>query len=224
MRVLIVEDEVRMANVIKRSLTREGLATDVANGGLQAIAMATVVSYDAIVLDVMLPDTSGFETCQVLRERGVWSPVLMLTAREAVEDRVAGLDSGADDYLVKPFALAELHARLRSLVRRGRPERPAVLSVGSLRLDPARREVYRGETRVELSTKEFALLEALMHRPGEVLTRLELIEQAWDFAYENRSNVIDVYIRRLRRKLDEPFGTNSLETVRSVGYRLSEDQ
>jgi two-component system, OmpR family, response regulator len=224
MRVLVVEDEVRMANVIKRSLTREGLAADVAYGGQQAIAMATVVSYDAIVLDVMLPDTSGFEACQVLRRRGVWSPVLMLTAREAVEDRVAGLDSGADDYLVKPFALAELHARLRSLVRRGRPERPAVLSVGSLRIDPARRVVHRGKSRVELSAKEFALLEALMQRPGEALTRLELIEQAWDFAYENRSNVVDVYIRRLRRKLDEPFGTGSLETVRSVGYRLREDR
>jgi two-component system OmpR family response regulator len=224
MRVLVVEDEVAMANVIKRSLTREGLATDVANDGKQAIAMATVVGYDVIVLDVMLPDTSGFEACQVLRQRGVWSPVLMLTAREAVEDRVAGLDSGADDYLVKPFALAELHARLRSLVRRGRPERPAVLSVGSLRLDPARRVVHRGESRVELSAKEFALLEALMQRPGEVVTRLELIEQAWDFAYENRSNVVDVYIRRLRRKLDEPFGISSLETVRSVGYRLREDR
>jgi two-component system OmpR family response regulator len=148
----------------------------------------------------------------------------MLTARDAVEDRVAGLDSGADDYLVKPFALAELHARLRSLVRRGRPERPTVLRVGSLRLDPARRVVCRGESRVELSAKEFALLEALMRRPGEVLTRLELIEQAWDFAYENRSNVVDVYIRRLRRKLDEPFGTRSLETVRSVGYRLRDDR
>ena len=224
MRVLVVEDEARMANVIRRSLTREGVATDVANDGQEALALATVVSYDAIVLDVMLPDTSGFEACQVLRDRGVWSPVLMLTAREAVEDRVAGLDSGADDYLVKPFALAELHARLRSLVRRGRPERPAVLTVGSLRLDPARRVVHRGESRVELSAKEFALLEALMQRPGEVLTRLELIEQAWDFAYENRSNVVDVYIRRLRRKLDEPFGTTSLETVRSVGYRLREDR
>jgi two-component system OmpR family response regulator len=224
MRVLVVEDEVRMAKVIELSLVREGLATDVAHDGQQALAMATLVDYDAIVLDVMLPDQSGFEACQVLRDRGVWSPILMLTARDGVEDRVAGLDSGADDYLVKPFALAELHARLRSLTRRGRPERPAVLSVGSLRLDPARRLVERGDSRVELSAKEFALLEAFMRRPGEVLTRLELIEQAWDFAYENRSNVIDVYISRLRRKLDEPFGTNSLETVRSVGYRLRQEQ
>ncbi|MGN6169393.1 MAG: response regulator transcription factor [Solirubrobacteraceae bacterium] len=224
MRVLVVEDEVRMAKVIELSLVREGLATDVAHDAKQALAMATVVDYDAIVLDVMLPDRSGFEACQVLRERGVWSPILMLTARDAVQDRVAGLDSGADDYLVKPFALAELHARLRSLARRGRPERPAVLSVGSLRLDPAKRVVERGDSRVELSAKEFALLQALMRRPGEVLTRLELIEQAWDFAYENRSNVVDVYIRRLRRKLDEPFGTSSLETVRSVGYRLRQEQ
>jgi two-component system OmpR family response regulator len=219
-RVLVVEDDGRMADVIRRSLTREGLATDVAGDGEEAIWMATAVDYDAIVLDVMLPVRSGFEACTLLRERGVWSPVLMLTARESVEDRVAGLDCGADDYLVKPFALAELHARLRSLIRRGRPERPTVLSAGGLRLDPARREVHRGEVRIDLSAKEFALLEALMRRPGEVLTRLELIEQAWDIAYESRSNVVDVYIRRLRRKLDEPFGTDSLETVRGAGYRL----
>ena len=172
----------------------------------------------------MLPGRSGFEICRVLRDRGVWSPVLMLTARDAVEDRVAGLDCGADDYLVKPFALAELLARLRSLRRRGRPERPVVLEVGTLRLDPARREVRRGEVPIELSAKEFALLEALMRRPGEVLSRLELIEQAWDLAYENRSNVVDVYIRRLRRKIDEPFGTRSLETIRGAGYRLRDGQ
>ena len=220
MRVLVVEDETRMADVIRRSLTKEGLATDVARDGEEALAMSAVVDYDVIVLDVMLPRRSGFEVCTVLRERGVWSPVLMLTARDGVEDRVAGLDCGADDYLVKPFALAELHARLRSLARRGRPERPAVLRVGSLRLDPARREVHRGQVRIDLSAKEFALLEALMRRPGDVLTRLELIEQAWDLAYETRSNVIDVYIRRLRRKLDDPFGTSALETVRGAGYRL----
>jgi two-component system OmpR family response regulator len=222
MRVLVVEDETRMADVIRRSLTKEGLATDVARDGEEALAMSAVVNYDAIVLDVMLPRRSGFEVCTVLRERGVWSPVLMLTARDGIEDRVAGLDCGADDYLVKPFALAELHARLRSLVRRGRPERPAVLRVGSLRLDPARREVHRGEVRIDLSAKEFSLLEALMRRPGDVLTRTQLIEQAWDFAYETCSNVIDVYIRRLRRKLDEPFDTNSLETVRGAGYRLAD--
>jgi two-component system, OmpR family, response regulator len=222
MRVLVVEDEVRMANVIRLSLTKEGLAADVATDGEQAVTMATIVDYDAIVLDVMLPRRSGFDACRVLRERGVWAPVLMLTARDGVEDRVAGLDSGADDYLVKPFALAELHARLRALVRRGRPERPTVLAVGDLRLDPARRKVYRGEEKIELSAKEFALLHALMRRPGEVLTRLELIEQAWDFAYETRSNVVDVYVGRLRRKVDEPFGSRSLETVRGAGYRICE--
>jgi two-component system OmpR family response regulator len=221
-RVLVVEDEVRMANVIRRSLVKEGLAADVANAGHDAIAMASMVDYDAIVLDVMLPGQSGFDACRILRERGIWSPVLMLTALDAVEDRVAGLDSGADDYLVKPFALAELHARLRSLARRGRPERPTVLRVNNLRLDPARHEVHRGNTTIKLSAKEFALLEALMRRPGEVLTRLELIESAWDMAYEIRSNIVDVYIRRLRRKIDEPFGASSLETVRGVGYRLRE--
>ncbi|MFL5831776.1 MAG: response regulator transcription factor [Solirubrobacteraceae bacterium] len=223
MRVLVVEDEARMANVIKRSLVREGLATDVASDGEEAIWMASAVDYDAIVLDVMLRRRSGFEACRILRERGIWSPVLMLTARDGVEDRVAGLDSGADDYLVKPFALAELHARLRSLARRGRPERPTVLQVDDLRLDPARREVHRGDVPIDLSAKEFALLEALMRRPGDVLSRLELIEQAWDIAYESRSNIVEVYMRRLRRKLDEPFGKRSLETVRGVGYRLHQD-
>jgi two-component system OmpR family response regulator len=224
MRVLVVEDEVRMASIIRRSLTKEGLAADVANDGDHAITMASAVDYDAIVLDVMLPGQSGFEACRLLRERGIWSPVLMLTALDAVEDRVSGLDSGADDYLVKPFALAELHARLRSLVRRGRAQRPTVLRVDDLRLDPARREVARGKTRIELSAKEFALLEALMRRPGEVMTRLELVESAWDFAYEIRSNIVDVYIRRLRRKIDEPFGVSSLETLRGVGYRLRDDR
>jgi len=222
MRVLIVEDEPRMASVIKRSLVREGLATDVAQNGDDALLKAGAVDYDAIVLDVMLPGCSGFDVCRSLRERSIWSPVLMLTARDAVRDRVAGLDSGADDYLVKPFALAELLARLRSLMRRGARERPAVLILGDLALDPASHEVRRGEDQIELSAKEFALLEILMRRPGEVLSRLELIEQAWDFAYEIRSNIVDVYMRRLRMKIDEPFGTHTLETVRVVGYRLRE--
>ena len=223
MRVLVVEDESRMADVIRRSLAKEGLAADVAGRGEDALGMVAVVDYDAIVLDVMLPGISGFETCRTMRDRGVWAPVLMLTAREAVEDRIVGLDSGADDYLVKPFALAELHARLRSLARRGRPERPAVLEVGDLRLDPARRAVRRGADGIDLSAKEFALLETLMRRPGEVLSRLELLEHAWDIAYENRSNVIDVYVRRLRDKIDRPFGRHSIETVRGAGYRLRDD-
>jgi two-component system, OmpR family, response regulator len=223
MRVLVVEDELRMADLIRRSLAREGLAADLAARGEDALGMASAVDYDAIVLDVMLPGLSGFDTCRRLREGGVWAPVLMLTARDAVEDRVAGLDSGADDYLVKPFALAELHARLRSLARRGGPERPAVLEVGDLRLDPARREVRRGVAEIDLSAKEFAVLQSLMRRPGEVLSRLELIEHAWDLAYETRSNVIDVYIRRLREKVDRPFGRCTIETVRGAGYRLRED-
>ncbi len=217
-RVLVVEDEPRMASVIRRSLEREGLAADVAGKGEDALWMAAAVEYDAIVLDVMLPGVSGFDACRLLRERGVWAPVLMLTARDGVDDRVRGLDSGADDYLVKPFALVELQARLRSLVRRGRPERPPVLEVGELRLDPARREVRRGDAEIDLSAKEFALLETLMRRPGEVLSRLELIEHAWDVAYETRSNIVDVYVRRLRRKI----GHGAIETVRGAGYRLRE--
>ena len=212
-----------MASVVGRSLAKEGLAADVAAHGDEALRMAQAVEYDAIVLDVMLPGISGFEVCRRLRESGVWAPVLMLTALDAVEDRVAGLDSGADDYLVKPFALAELHARLRSLARRGQHERPAVLAVGDLSLDPARREVRRGDIEIDLSAKEFAMLETLMRRPGHVLSRLDLIEHAWDIAYENRSNVVDVYVRRLRDKLDRPFGRRSIETVRGAGYRLRED-
>jgi two-component system, OmpR family, response regulator len=222
MRVLIVEDERRMADVIHRALAKDGMAADVATDGGEALELATIVDYDAIVLDVMLPGATGFDVCRELRRREVWAPVLMLTALEAVHDRVAGLDSGADDYLTKPFALAELMARLRALARRGRPERPAVLEVGDLRLDPARREVRRGEQEIDLSAKEFALLETMMRRPGEVFSRLELIESAWDIAYENRSNVIDVYVRRLRNKLDEPPAATTIETVRGVGYRITE--
>jgi two-component system OmpR family response regulator len=186
--------------------------------------MAQAHPYDAIVLDVMLPGLNGFETCRRLRNDGVWAPVLMLTARDSVEDRVAGLDTGADDYLVKPFAFAELLARLRALARRGDLERPSVLEVGDLRLDPATREVRRDSTEIVLSAKEFALLETFMRRPGEVLSRLHLIEHAWDFAYDNRSNVVDVYVRRLRLKVDKPFGRHSLETVRGGGYRLRPDR
>jgi two-component system OmpR family response regulator len=221
MRVLVVEDEERMADVIRRALTREGFATDVSVDGEDALDKASGIDYDAIVLDVMLPGRSGFDICRMLRERGVWSPVLMLTARDAVSDRVAGLDSGADDYLLKPFALAELLARIRSLTRRGGPERPTVLTIGDLRLDPATREVHRGDEPIELSAKEFALLEALMRRAGDVLTRVELIEQAWDIAYEVRSNIVDVYMRRLRLKIDAPYGRRTLTTVRGVGYKLA---
>jgi two-component system OmpR family response regulator len=222
-RVLVVEDELRMASLIRRGLVREGLAADIAENGEDALWMSGAHEYDVIVLDVMLPGIDGFETCRQMRKNAIWAPVLMLTARDSVDDRVAGLDTGADDYLVKPFAFAELLARLRALTRRGDSERPNVLEVGDLRLDPATREVWRGDEEIRLSAKEFALLETFMRRPGDVLSRLHLLEHAWDFAYENRSNVVDVYIRHLRRKIDEPFERRSLETVRGAGYRLRPD-
>ena len=220
MRVLIVEDEVKMASLIRRGLREEGLAADVAGKGEDALWMAGSTEYDAIVLDVMLPGIDGFETCRRLRGDGVWTPVLMLTARDGVEDRVAGLDGGADDYLTKPFSFAELLARLRALARRGSVERPSVLSAGGLRLDPATRQVWRGDTEISLSSKEFAILETFMRRPGEVLSRYQLLEHAWDYEYENRSNVVDVYVRYLREKVDRPFEVTSIETVRGAGYRL----
>jgi two-component system OmpR family response regulator len=223
MRLLIVEDDVKMAALVRRGLSEEGAAVDVARSGEDALWMAAATPYDAVVLDVMLPGIDGFETCRRLRGDGVWTPVLLLTARDSVEDRVAGLDGGADDYLTKPFSFAELSARLRALVRRGQKERPAVLQVGGLRLDPATRQAWRGDQAIELSTKEFALLESFMRRPGEVLSRLDLLERAWDYGYENRSNVIDVYVRYLREKVDRPFGVESIETVRGRGYRLRED-
>jgi two-component system OmpR family response regulator len=223
MRILVVEDRVKMASLIRRGLQKEGMAADVAAKGEDALWMAGATEYDAIVLDVMLPGIDGFEVCNRLRADGVWAPILMLTARDAVRDRVAGLDAGADDYLTKPFSYAELLARLRALVRRGPVERPAELAVGDLRLDPARRLVWRGEDEIELSPKEFSLLETFMRRPGEVLSRFQLLEHAWDYEYENRSNIVDSYVRFLRRKIDRPFGVNSLETVRGAGYRLRDD-
>jgi two-component system OmpR family response regulator len=222
-RALVVEDEVKMATLVRRGLVEEGYAADVARTGQDALWMAQATPYDAIVLDVMLPDLDGFELCRELRENGVWTPVLMLTARDSVEDRVAGLDSGADDYLAKPFSFAELLARLRALTRRGPAERPTVLTVGPLRLDPATRQVWRGDAEVNLSAKEFALLETFMRRPGQVLSRLDLLDHAWDYGYENRSNVVDVYVRYLRAKIDRPFGCHSIETVRGAGYRLRQD-
>jgi two-component system, OmpR family, response regulator len=221
--VLVVEDEVKMAALIRRGLVEQGFAADVAPDGEEGLSMAGSAEYDAIVLDVILPGIDGFDTCRRLRGAGVWAPVLMLTARGAVEDRIAGLDGGADDYLTKPFAFAELLARLRALIRRGQSERPAVVEVGDLRLDPATRQVWRGETEISLSAKELAVLEAFMRRPGHVLSRLQLLEQAWEYDYEHRSNVIEVYVRYLRRKIDKPFGVESIETVRGAGYRLRKD-
>jgi two-component system OmpR family response regulator len=224
MRVLVVEDQLKMASLLRRGLLEEGHAVDVARTGDDALWMAGATEYDAIVLDVMLPGLDGLEVCRRLRAGGVWAPVLMLTARDAVEDRIAGLDAGADDYLPKPFAFAELLARLRALVRRGVPERPAVLQVDDLRLDPATRQAWRGQTEIRLSGKEFALLETFMRRPGQVLTRYQLLEHGWDYGYENRSNVVDVHVRYLRDKIDRPFGRGSLETVRGVGYRLRKEE
>ena len=223
MRVLVVEDDTKLGPLLCRGLSERGSPADLAATGEDALWMAQAHRYDAIVLDLMLPGLDGFQTCAQLREFGVWTPVLMLTARDAVEDRIHGLDAGADDYLTKPFSIAELRARLRAIARRGPSERPSVLTVGDLRLDPATREVSRGDTEISLAAKEFALLELFMRRPGEVLSRFELLEGAWDMAYDNRSNVVTVHIRRLREKIDRPFGRQTLETVRGAGYRLRTD-
>jgi two-component system, OmpR family, response regulator len=222
-RILIVEDEPKMADVLRRGLTRAGLAVDVVELGTDALIHAGATEYDAIVLDAMLPDLDGLDVCRQLRADSVWSPVLMLTARAGVPDRVDGLDAGADDYLAKPFAFDELLARLRALARRGPIERAPVLQVGDLRLDPAGHRVWRGESAIELSAKELAMLEIFMRNPGQVLSRFTLLEHAWEGAYENRSNIVDVYVRMLRDKIDRPFGRSSLETVRGVGYRLCDD-
>jgi two-component system, OmpR family, response regulator len=222
-RILIVEDEPKMADVLRRGLTRAGLAVDVVGLGADALIYAGATEYDAIVLDAMLPDLDGLDVCRQLRVDRVWSPVLMLTARSGVLDRVDGLDAGADDYLAKPFAFDELLARLRALARRGPVERPPVLEVGDLRLDPAGHRVWRGDAALELSAKEFAMLEIFMRNPGQVLSRFTLLEHAWEGEYENRSNIVDVYVRMLRDKIDRPFGRTSLQTVRGVGYRLCDD-
>jgi two-component system, OmpR family, response regulator len=219
-RVLIVEDEVKLAGVIRKGLREEGLLADVAIKGEDALWMADATPYDAIVLDVMLPGIDGFETCSRLRAGGLRTPILMLTARDAVGDRITGLDTGADDYLAKPFDFGELLARLRALARRGPVERAPVLRVGDLELDPASHSVRRGGTEIPLRTKELQLLEVFMRHPGEVLSRYQLLEGAWDTGYEHKSNVIDVYVGYLREKVDRPFGVDTIETVRGVGYRL----
>jgi len=223
MRALVVEDEPKMAALLRRGLVEDGYAADVAGTGEEALRMARAVPDDAIVLDVMLPGLGGFDVCRQLRSSGVWSPVLLLTARDGVDDRVVGLDAGADDYLTKPFSFAELLARLRALTRRGLSERRTVLEVGSLRLDPATRQVWRKDVELELSAKEFALLETFMRRPGHVLSRIDLLDHAWDYGYESRSNVVDVYVGYLRAKIDRPFGLRSIETLRNAGYRLRSD-
>jgi two-component system OmpR family response regulator len=219
-RVLVVEDHARMADVLRRGLVEGGLSVDVAVNGTDALWRATESDYDAIVLDLGLPDVDGLEVLSRLRAQQVWSPVLVLTARDGVQDRVAGLDLGADDYLVKPFALAELLARLRALRRRAPAERPAVVTVGTLSLDPASHEVRRSGVPIPLSPKEFALLEVFARHPGEVLSKTYLVEHCWDDAFDLDSNVVEVYVGYLRRKVDDPFGVRSLVTVRGAGYRL----
>ena len=209
-----------MASVLKRALEEEGHVVDVAAGGADGLWLATENPYGAIVLDVMLPDFDGFELCRRIRGNGQWVPVIMLTARDSVGDRVRGLDAGADDYLVKPFSLAELAARLRALARRDDRPRPVILAEGDLTLDPAAKRAWRAGTELHLSPKEFTLLELFLRHPGDVLTRSRIIEAVWDFAYGGGSNVVDQYVNYLRRKIDTPFGRHDIETVRGMGYRL----
>jgi two-component system OmpR family response regulator len=223
MRILVVEDETKMADLLRRGLGDGGFQSELAASGEDALRMGPGGDYDAVVLDVMLPGIDGFVTCERLRGLGVGAPVLMLTARGSVEDRVSGLDSGADDYLTKPFSFSELLARLRALVRRGQSENPEALSAGDLRFEFGSRRVWRGESEISLSQRELALLEAFMRAPGQVLSRVELLAQAWHYDFAHRSNVIEVYVRYLREKIDRPFGVRSLETVRGAGYRLRKD-
>jgi two-component system OmpR family response regulator len=222
-RILVVEDAARLSEIIARRLREEGYAVDSTGSGAEALGMAARVSYDGIVLDLRLPDLDGLDVCGRMRQRGCWTPVLVLTARDDLDDRVKGLDRGADDYLTKPFEFPELFARLRALVRRGGIERPAVLSSGSLRLDPAAHTVARAGTPIELTSKEFALLEFLMRNRCAVLSRERLIEAVWESGYRGDSNIIDVYVGRLRDKVDRPFGCENLITVRGVGYRIGAD-
>ncbi|MCW2525628.1 MAG: Two-component system OmpR family response regulator [Pseudonocardiales bacterium] len=223
-RILIAEDDVRMASMLRRGLGEDGYAVDVVNDGMDALWQATEIEYDAIVLDLMLPSADGFEVCRRLRSANRWAPVLMLTARTDLRDRITGLDAGADDYLAKPFSFSELSARLRALIRRGSPRRPTVLSAGTLSLDPAAHDAWRENVRLDLTAKEFALLELFLRHPGEVLTRSRILEHVWDFAYDGVSNVVDQYVAYLRRKIDRPFDVEQLETVRGSGYRLLAEQ
>jgi two-component system OmpR family response regulator len=220
MRVLVIEDHAHLAGLLERGLGEEGYAVDLATTGEEGLALAAANEYDLAVLDLVLPGVDGFQVLATIRTMGQRTPVLVLTARDAVEDRVRGLDGGADDYVTKPFLLPELLARVRALLRRGPIERPTVLVVGDLSLDPATREVRRMGVAVQLTAKEFALLRFFMRHPGQVLSRDRLLEHAWEGAYDGVSNVVDVYVRYLREKVDRPFGLRTIETVRGVGYRL----
>lgn len=223
MRVLVVEDDKHLARSIKRGLEAEGFAADVALDGTDGLWRAKEGDYDAIVLDIMLPGMNGYRVCAELREAGNWTPILMLTAKDGELDEAEALDTGADDYLSKPFSYVVLVARLRALLRRGRRARPAVLQVGDLRLDPAAHRVWRDETEVTLTPRQFSLLEFLMRRAGETLSKSKILDHVWDFAFDGDPNIVEVYIRHLRRKIDEPFGRSAIQTVRLVGYRLDPD-
>ncbi|MET1060661.1 MAG: response regulator transcription factor [Nocardioides sp.] len=220
MRILVVEDDKLVARAVRRGLEAEGYAVDVALDGTEGAWLAAENEYDALVLDVMLPGLPGDQLCARLREAGDWTPILMLTARSLPEEEARALDAGADDFLAKPFSYLVLVARLRALLRRGGRERPAVLEVGDLRLDPAQHQVWRGDITVDLTPRQFSLLELLMRRPGEVLSKASILEHVWDFAYEGDPNIVEVYVRQLRQRIDIPFDRASLQTVRLVGYRL----
>jgi two-component system OmpR family response regulator len=223
MRILVVEDEVRLATLLRNGLTEEGHGVDLAGCGEEALDRVAVTEYDAIVLDVMLPGIDGFGVCRHLRQDRVYTPILLLTARDAICDRVAGLDAGADDYLVKPFAFAELVARLRALYRRPAEAMPVVLEGGGVTLDPASRRVWRGAREVFLPKKEFRILEYMMRQPGRVLTRAMISEHAWDSDFPNMTNVIDVHVRQIRRRLGDPIPGELIQTVRGSGYRFTND-
>ncbi|HET7193767.1 MAG TPA: response regulator transcription factor [Nocardioides sp.] len=220
MRILVVEDDKHLAGALKRGLEAEGYAVDVALDGREGEWLATENDYDALVLDVMLPEVAGDVLCARRREAGDWTPILMLTARSGPAEEARALDSGADDFLSKPFSFMVLVARLRALLRRGRRERPTVLSAGDLRLDPAAHRVWRGEDPIQLTPRQFSLLEFLISRAGEVLSKARILEHVWDFSYDGDPNIVEVYVRQLRQRIDEPFGRHSLQTVRLVGYRL----
>jgi two-component system OmpR family response regulator len=222
-RILVVDDDKHLARSLKRGLVAEGFAVDLAYDGTEGLWLAEECDYDAIVLDIMLPGANGFRVCAELRSAGNWTPVLMLTAKDGDLDEAEALDTGADDYLAKPFSFVVLVARLRALLRRGSRERPAVLVAGDLRLDPAAHRVWRGEDEVVLTGRQFSLLELLMRRPGEVLSKAEILEHVWDFAFDGDPNIVEVYIRHLRKKIDEPFGRGAIQTVRLLGYRLDPD-
>lgn len=222
-RILLVEDELHLARSVKRGLEAEGFAVDIAPDGEEGLYRGQETAYDAIILDIMLPKRNGYRVCADLRRAGVWTPILMLTAKDGELDEAEALDTGADDYLSKPFSYVVLVARLRALLRRGRRERPAVLACGDLKLDPASHLAWRGDVSIDLTPKQFSLLEFLMRRPGEVLPKTEILEHVWDFAFDGDLNVVEVYVRHLRKRIDEPFGRKAIQTVRMVGYRLDPD-